>query len=47
MRWAGYVARIGELINAYIILVRIPERKATFGRPRRSYLDNINLDLRN
>jgi hypothetical protein len=27
MRWAGLVAHIGEMRNAYKILVRKPERK--------------------
>jgi hypothetical protein len=27
MRWAGYVSRTGEIINAYKILVRNPEGK--------------------
>jgi len=35
MRWAGNVARMGEMRNAYIILVGKPERKRPFGRPRR------------
>jgi hypothetical protein len=28
MRWAGYVARIGEKRNAYRLLVGIPEGKS-------------------
>jgi hypothetical protein len=31
MRWAGYVARIGEKRNAYRILVGKPEEKNTTG----------------
>jgi hypothetical protein len=46
MRWAGYVARMGEKRNAYRILVRMPERKRPLGRPRRRWVDNIKLDLR-
>jgi hypothetical protein len=34
MRWAEYVARMGEMINAYTIVVRKPEWKRTLGRPR-------------
>jgi hypothetical protein len=32
--------------NAYRILVRKPERKRTLGRPRRRWVDNIKMDLR-
>jgi hypothetical protein len=34
MRWALYVARMGEMINAYKILVENPEGKRPLGRPR-------------
>jgi hypothetical protein len=34
MRWAGYVARIGEKRNVYRILVGKPEGKRLLGRPR-------------
>jgi hypothetical protein len=34
MRWAGYVARMGEK-NAYKIPVGEPEGKRPLGRPRR------------
>jgi hypothetical protein len=33
MRWAGYVARMGEKQNAYRILVENPEGKRPLGRP--------------
>jgi hypothetical protein len=46
MRWAGHVARIGEKRNAYTILVGTPEGKRPLGRPRRRWLDNIKMDLR-
>jgi hypothetical protein len=46
MRWAGHVARIGEKRNAYRILVRKPEGKKTLGIPRRRWVDNIKMDLR-
>jgi hypothetical protein len=36
MRWAGLVARTGEKMNAYRILVRKPEGKRSLGRPRLS-----------
>jgi hypothetical protein len=32
--------------NAYRILVRKPEGKRPLGRPRRTWVDNIKIDLR-
>jgi hypothetical protein len=46
MRWAGHVARMGEKRNAYRILVGKPEGKRPPGRPRRRWVDNIKMDLR-
>jgi hypothetical protein len=46
MRWAGYVARMGEKRNEYRILVGKPEGKRPLGRPRRRWVDNIKMDLR-
>jgi hypothetical protein len=46
MRWAGHVARIGEKRNADRILVGNPERKSPQGRPRRTWVDNIKINLR-
>jgi hypothetical protein len=46
MRWAGHVARMGEKRNAYRILVEKAEGKRLLGRPRRGWLDNIKMDLR-
>jgi hypothetical protein len=46
MRWAGHVARTGEKRNAYRILVGKPEGKRQLGRPRRRWVDNIKMDLR-
>jgi hypothetical protein len=46
MRWAGHVARMGAKRNAYIILVGKPERKGPLGRPRRRWVGNIKIDLR-
>jgi hypothetical protein len=45
MRWAGHVARMGEK-NAYGILVGKPEGERPLGRPRRRWVDNDKLDLR-
>jgi hypothetical protein len=46
MRWAGHVARMGEQRNEYRILVGKPEGKRPLGRPRRRWVDNIKIDLR-
>jgi hypothetical protein len=35
MRWAGFVARMGETRNAYRIVVGKPEGKRPLGRPMR------------
>jgi hypothetical protein len=37
---------MGEKRNAYRILVGKPERKRPLGRPRRRWVDNIKMDLR-
>jgi hypothetical protein len=46
MRRAGYIARIGEKRNAYMILVGNPEGKGPLERPRRRWVDSIKMDLR-
>jgi hypothetical protein len=46
MRWAGHVARMGEVRGAYNILVGRPERRRPLGRPRRRWEDNIKMDLK-
>jgi hypothetical protein len=46
MRWAGHVARMGEKRNACRILVGKPEGKRPLGRPRRRWVDNIKMNLR-
>jgi hypothetical protein len=45
MRWAGYVARMGEKRNVYRLLIGKPEGKTPLGRPRRRWIDNIKMDL--
>jgi hypothetical protein len=45
MRWTGHVARIGEKLNAYRILVGKPEGNKPIGRPRRRWVDSVELDL--
>jgi hypothetical protein len=37
---------MGETRNAYRILVGKPEGKRPLGRPRRRWVDNIKIDLR-
>jgi hypothetical protein len=44
MRRAGHVARIGENRNAYRIFWESQKRPP--GRPRRRWVDNIKMDLR-
>jgi hypothetical protein len=46
MKWAGHVAGMGEKRNAYRILVGKPEGKRPLRRPRRKWVDNIKIDLR-
>jgi hypothetical protein len=46
MRWAGYVARMGEEGKVYKVLVGEPEGKRPLGRPRRRWEDGIRMDLR-
>jgi transcription termination factor 2 len=46
MRWAGHAARMGEKRIPYRILVGKPEGKRPLGRPRRRWVENIKIDLR-
>jgi hypothetical protein len=46
MRWAGHVARMGEVRGSYNILVGRPKGRRPLGRPRRRWEDNIKMDLR-
>jgi hypothetical protein len=46
MRWAGHVARMGEVRGAYKILVGRPEGRRPLERPRHRWEDNIKMDLR-
>jgi hypothetical protein len=43
MRWEGHVAQMVEKRNAYRILVG----NSPLGRPRRKWVDDIKVDLRN
>jgi hypothetical protein len=46
MRLSGHIARMGAKRNAYRILMGKPEGKRPLGRPRRRWVDNIKMDLR-
>ena len=46
MRLAGHVARMGEEREAYRVLVGKAEGKRPLGRPRRRWVDNIKMDLK-
>ena len=45
MRWLGHVARIGQIRDAYRVLVGNPEGNRLLGRPRFRWEDNIKMDL--
>jgi hypothetical protein len=46
MRWVGYVARMGEMRNAYSILVGKPDGKIPLGKSRGRWENNIRMNLR-
>jgi hypothetical protein len=46
MRRARHVARMGESRYAYMVLVGRPEGKRKLGKRRRSWEDNIKMDLK-
>jgi len=46
MRWAGHVAHMCEEKGVYRFLVGKPDGKRLLGRPRRRWVDNIRMDLR-
>jgi hypothetical protein len=43
MRWVGHVERMGEKRKVYRLLVEKPEGKRPLGRPRRRWIDNMDL----
>jgi hypothetical protein len=45
MKWAGNVVRIGRRGMPGILMEK-PEGKRTLGRPRRRWVDNIKMDIR-
>jgi hypothetical protein len=46
MGWAGHVPRLGEKGNANRILMRKSEGNRLVGKPRRRWVDDIKMDLR-
>jgi hypothetical protein len=46
IRWAERAARMGEKTNACMIFVTKAEGQRPLGRPRRRWVDNIKMDLR-
>jgi hypothetical protein len=46
MRRTGHVARMWKKINSCRLLLARPEGKRQLGRPRRRWVDNIRMDLR-
>jgi len=46
MRWAGYVARMGEGVGVNWVLVERTEGKRPLARPRHRWEDNIKRTLR-
>jgi hypothetical protein len=45
MKWVGHIARMGEMIGMYKILVGKPERMRSLRRPRIRWEDNIQMDI--
>ena len=45
MRCAGHVARTGKERGVYRVLLGKTEGRRPLGRPRRSWVDNIRMDL--
>jgi hypothetical protein len=45
MRWAEYVARLGESRGVYRVLVRKPGGQNPLGRPRHRWKCNIKIKL--
>jgi hypothetical protein len=46
MRWAGHVACMAKMRNAYKIWVWKPDGKRPLGRPRHRWEDNIKMNFR-
>jgi hypothetical protein len=46
LRWVGHIEDMGDMKNAYKILVGKPEGKRPLGTPRRRWEGNIKMDHR-
>jgi hypothetical protein len=46
MRWAWHVALMEAKKNAYSVLTKAPEGNRPLGRPRRRWVDNIKVALK-
>ena len=46
LRWASHVARMEVGRSAFTILIGSPAENLPLGRPRRSWKDNIGMDLK-
>jgi hypothetical protein len=46
IKWAGHVACIGKMKNAYNISIGKPDGKSSLGRCRHRWEDNIRMYLR-
>ena len=44
MRWAGHVARMGDMRGVFMFLVGKPDGKRPLRRHRRRWNDNIKMD---
>jgi hypothetical protein len=45
VRLAGYVARMGDKRNVYMLLMGMPEEKRPLERPTHRWVNNIRIDL--
>jgi hypothetical protein len=46
MGWAGHIAHVVEMRNAYRVLVEKLKGKRQLGRPRHRWEDAVKMDLR-
>jgi hypothetical protein len=46
MKWAGNIARMGEMRNAHKILVTKHEGRKPLGRPEHRWKNNIKMDFK-
>jgi hypothetical protein len=46
IRWAEHATRMGDKRNAYAILLGVPEGKRPLGGPRRRWVNDIKMYLR-